>query len=194
MSLVIPERKLIYYEGSQFRSAVSEDLVQRQAATSNLISLYQYDVLEYKINGPYGDAATLPILGLDGLYIFPFKMEIINVAIFNEVAGSSGTTEVDVKKATASGGPFTSIFSTTPKINSTASAEAYALSYNITLTPTTQVFNPNLTPPTGVTPGVLNGGAPYVMNPGEALRVDLLQGMPGAQNAGLTIYFRPTTQ
>ncbi|TXH43494.1 MAG: hypothetical protein E6Q97_34025 [Desulfurellales bacterium] len=194
MSLVTPERKLIFFESTQFRSAVSEDMVQRQGAISNQNALYQYDVLEYKLNGPYSQVAVLPVTGLDGLYVFPFKMQIINVCIFNEVAGTSGTTEIDIKKATTGGGAFTSIFSTTPKIASTASNEAFALSYNITLGTSDQIWTANPTPPTGVTPGVLNGGAPYTMNAGEALRVDLISVMANASNCGVTVYFRPMTQ
>jgi hypothetical protein len=193
VSLVVPERKLIFFESTRFRGAVSEDMIQRQGAISNQNALFQYDVLEYKLNGPYGDVATLPVNGLDGLYVFPFKMQIINICVFNEVAGSSGTTEIDIKKATTSGGAFTSIFSTTPKITSAASNETFALSYNITLGTSDQVWTAG-TAPTGVTLGVLNGGAPYTMNAGEALRVDLISAMPGAQNAGVTVYFRPMTQ
>lgn len=193
MSLVTPERKLIFFESTQFRSAVSEDMVQRQGAISNQNALYQYDVLEYKLNGPYSQVVSLPVTGLDGLYVFPFKMQIINVCIFNEVAGTSGTTEIDIKKATTSGGAFTSIFSTTPKIASTASNETFALSYNITLGTSDQIWTAG-TAPTGVTLGVLNGGAPYTMNAGEALRVDLISVMANASNCGVTVYFRPMTQ
>lgn len=193
MSIITPERKLIFFESSQFRSAVSEDMIQRQGAISNQNALYTYSVLHYTLNGNYGDVVTLPFTGLDGLYVFPFKMEIINIAIFNNVAGSSGTTELDVKLATSSGGAFTSIFSVTPKVASTASNFAYALSYDITLGTSDQIWTVNATPPTGVTVGQLTS-VPLTVDAGDALRVDILDVMPGAQDAGVIIYFRPITQ
>jgi hypothetical protein len=193
VSIITPDRKLIFFEASQFRGAVSEDMIQRQGAISNQNALFQFDVLHYLCNGAYGDVTTIPFTGLDGLYIFPFKMEIINVAIFSNIPGSSGTTELDAKLATSSGGTFTSIFSVTPKVASTASAFAYALSYDITLGTSNQIWTLNATPPTGVTVGQLTS-VPLVVDAGDALRVDILGVMPGAENAGLIIYFRPTTQ
>lgn len=193
MSLVTPERKLIFFESTQFRSAVSEDMVQRQGAISNQNALYQNNVLEYRLNGPYGDVVTLPFEGLDGQYIFQFKSEITNIGIFSNGPGLSGTTEIDVKKALEGSNTWTSIFSVTPKIVSTAVAFARSLSYDITLGTSDQIWTLNPSPMTGLTVGQLTT-VPLTMEAQSAIRVDLLQAMPGAANAGLIIYFRPITQ
>jgi hypothetical protein len=175
-AIVAPARKLIYYIGSQFRAAVSEELIQRMAAVSNFISLYQHSEKQFFINGPYS-IVTPPQTALDGLAVFEFNAEIIDVWAFNLVAGSSGTTEIDVKIATTPGGAFTSIFSTTPKITSAAGNNVW-------------VGAPGgaYTPPSGTTAPVLST---VNVNAYSAIRVDILQAQPGGQNAGVILHYRP---
>lgn len=189
-SIVPPLRKLIFIPGAQFRSAVSEELIQRLSETLNLISMRQYDQKEYFLNGQYGTIGTVPQLGVDGLYVVPFNMEIINYSMFNLVPGVSGTTELDIKRATTSGGAFTSLFSVTPKISSAAAANTFFLGYTITDISTGQSWAPNASPPTGVTIGTFTS-IPLSLNAGDALRVDILNRMPSAQNCGLVVNFRP---
>lgn len=175
-TLVTPARKLIYQLGTQFRSAVSEELIQRLAGISNFISLYQHSEKQFFINGSYSTATT-PVLGVDGLAVFEFDAEIIDVWMFNTTAGSGGTTELDLKVATTSGGAFTSIFSTTPKITSAAGNNAW-------------VGAPGgaYVAPTGTTAPVIST---VNVDAHSAIRLDLLQTQTGGQNCGLIVHYRP---
>ncbi len=174
-TLVTAARKLFYFEGLRFRGAVSEAVVQRMAQNQNFISLYQYSEKKFVINGSYAGAAT-PFLGLDGLLQFPFDAEIFDVCMFNHEAGTSGTTEIDLKVASSSGGSYSTIFTTTPKIASTAGAFAY-------VTKTGAV--------TGCTNPVLAAGAATIAA-GSALRCDILSVMAGApKTCGIIAHYRP---
>jgi len=175
-TLITPARKLMYTLGTQFRSAVSEELIQRLGAVSNFISLYQHSEKQFFVNGAYSSATT-PVLGVDGLAVFEYDAEIIDVWMFNMTAGSSGTTALDLKVATTSGGAFTSIFSTTPKITSAAGNSAWVGAPTGTYTP-----------PTGTTAPVLST---VNIAAHSAIRLDLLQAQVGGQNTGLIVHYRP---
>lgn len=186
---VNPLRKLIFIPGARFRSAVSEELIQRLAALNNFNALYQVDTREYFLNGSYNIVAT-PQTAVDGLYIFEQDYEIVNVSYFHNVAGSGGTTELDVKISTGVGNPFNSIFTTTPKFTSAAVANTFALAYDRTTPVTGEVWTPSA-PVTGVTHGVLTA-TPIAVTKGSAMRVDVLQAMTGdPRNTGITIFVRP---
>lgn len=190
MALLPPDRKNIFGEETRYRAAVSESVAQKMGSSQNFINLRQFDEKSFRANGPYGQVVTTPVLGLDGLYVFQFNAEIIGYFMWNLTAGLSGTTELDVKRATVSGGAFTSIFSVTPKIDSTAGDDTFFLGYDITENSTTQVFTPNPTPPTGVTVGTFSM-APFPINAGDAIRTDILSVMPGAEDCGLVLLHRP---
>jgi hypothetical protein len=189
-TLVTPSRTLVYTPGAQFRSAVSEELIQRISGLQNFISLYQHSEKQFFLNGPY-DIKTPPQTALDGLTIFEFDATIIDVWMFNLVAGSSGTTELDIKMATTSGGTFTSIFSTTPKITSAAGNNAWVGNPSVWTTGS-PVQDGTYTVPTGCTRPVLTGGGQTLdVNKRSALRVDILQAQTGGQNCGLLVHYIP---
>lgn len=174
MTAIAEVKKDIQVEEVSFEAAVGEATFNKIGGSINFINNRQYDTKKFFLNGPYSIGAG--DLGVDGLYIFPYNVEIFDVGIFNLVSGSSGTTELDIKRATSSGGAFTSIFSTTPKIASTSGNNAFALSGD--------------TPPTGFTLPVLTS-SPFNVDAGDALRLDLISAMTAAENCGLTLYFRP---
>lgn len=174
---IAPSRNSIYIEGAQFRSAISEDLVQRVGSSINFINDYQHSEKQFFINGLYGTATT-PVLGVDGLAVFEFDAYIIDAWMFNITAGSAGTTEIDLKIATTSGGAFTSIFSTTPKITSAAGNNAWVGA------PTGGPY----TPPSGTTQPVF---ATRNISAYTAIRCDLLQKQTAGQNCGIIIHYRP---
>lgn len=177
-TMVTPARKIAYVLGAQFRSAVSEELIQRLAATNNFISLYQHSEKQFFLNGAY-NLAPLPFLGADGLAFFQFNAQIIDVWMFIEQSGSSGTTELDIKTATTSGGAFTSIFATTPKIANTAGDYSW-----------THVGG---SAGTGLTVPVFTASAAAIsVTAGQALRCDLIQAQGGTPNGcGLLVHYQP---
>lgn len=76
----------------------------------------------FKING-YFSGYTMPAATQDNLYRFDGAMKITNATLNRAVAGSSGTTEVDIK-VKAPGGAWTSIFTTKPAIAAAAGDDA----------------------------------------------------------------------
>ena len=93
-------------------------------AVSNVISIRNsYMQHEFVLNGAYG-TLPMPQLTLDLPKFFDFNATILSVWIYNGVAGSAGITEFDVKVG-SSGGAFTSILSTTGKIDSTAASSVW---------------------------------------------------------------------
>jgi hypothetical protein len=107
---------------------------------------------------------------------FEYNAEIINVWAYRVVAGSAGTTEMDIKRATASGGAFTSIFSTTPKFTSAAAA------YSFVDADGTQAAGAGVTAPVLSTTNV---------DAGDALRFDLVSAETAAENCGIVVHYRP---
>lgn len=171
---ITPARKIIYQEGSQFRGAVSEELIQRLGATNNFISLYQHSVKRWDVNGNYG-LITVPFNSIDGYDFAWADLEIVEIMMYLQTCGTSGTTEFDIKYATASGGAWTSIFATTPKIAFGAGSGVWV---------TTQTSGGGLTTPVlSVTD----------IDAGSALRCDLIQAQSGTSlnGAGILLLHRP---
>ena len=122
MTAVPAARKMIQIEETDYNTAVSESVAQKIGAQNNFINLYQYDTKWFEISGPYhiglGDE------GVAASIMVPFNMEIIGVYMINFVAGSSGTTELDVIARRPGSGSLGSIFSTTPKMTSATGDKA----------------------------------------------------------------------
>jgi len=129
---------------------------------------------DFEINGNYSNL-TIPTNQIDGLRFFNFNATIVNAWAWIRSAGSSGTTEVDIKYASAPGGAFASIFSTKPAFTSTAADGAYVDSAGV------------VTPPTGATAGVLSTTSVVA---GGALRLDLTNSMVDPDSVGVTIIYK----
>lgn len=174
MALVPKVKRYFYAESMQFRGATSEELFQRVGASVNFLNDTQYDKKDFFINGRY-DAVPVPFYGVDGLGFFEFDSEIFNVWMFVKNAGTSGTVELDIKiNAGTSGSGFASIFSTTPKIAS--SAGNYAI---------IKIGGSG----TGLTAPVLST---INVNAGQAIRCDILQAQAGASitGCGIVVHYR----
>jgi hypothetical protein len=174
MTALTDARHLIQEEETRYRAAVSEATMSRMGQTMNFINNRQHSEKQFFLNGRYNVVPT-PNLAVDGLAIFEFNAEIIGVWMFNMFKGTSGTTELDLKWTNQSGGTFASIFSTTPKISSTAPDFAYV---GIG------------TSGTGLTPPAL---IKTQFNAGDALRLDLMSAQSGLNVAscGLIVHYRP---
>lgn len=188
MSEITGERKFIQVEEAANRAAVSESLAFRLGAGLNFINRRQYDTRKIALDGSYW-VVTAPQYGVEALEPFPYDIEIFNVAMYNMVPGSGGTTELDVKVTPTSGGTFTSIFTVTPKIASTAGANNYFLK--------SDENGSNNTAGTGQTmptwnASMIDGVTGHLnVDAGSALRVDLIQHQTGTpENCGIIIYFR----
>jgi hypothetical protein len=178
MTDITSARINVQQEEVAYRASVSENTFSRIGSSINFINKRQFDVHELKLNGPYQIGVGLT--GLDGLYIFPGDGEIVAMAGYNLINGSSGTTTIDIHRLTGPGVDAGSIFSTKPSFATTAGNDAYFL--EDFLNSTTVVTG------TGITVPVLNITD---FNAGDALRIDLDAAQNNAENCGLAIYFRP---
>jgi len=188
MADVTPSRINLPLPGTQFRAAVSEYIAQTLAGAVNFQNYFAYAQKEFFINGNYS-VVTAPQYGVDGLAVFEFDAQIIDVWMFNLVAGTAGTTELDIQIATSPGGSFTSIFTTTPKISYTAGDNVWVGA------PTSATIGPAFTypaysPPSGTTAPVLNAGVTTLIPAFTAVRLDILSSQTNPQNAGILLHYR----
>lgn len=190
MSDVTPARQNIPLPGTQFLGAVSEFIAQSMSGSMNFINYFQHSEKQFFLNGPYS-VVTTPQIGSDGLAVFEFNATIIDVWMFNLVAGTSGTTELDVKVATASGGAFTSIFTTTPKISFLAGNDTWVGAVDPSLIGPSYSPFPAYVPPANTTQPVLNGAITNAIAAWSAIRVSLLGSQVDAENTGVLIHYRP---
>lgn len=170
------QRKTIYIEGSQFRSAISEDLLQRFGGAINFINDYQYYQFYFGMMGPYS-FLTVPATAVGTLEVFDQNAQIVNVWVYSGTAGTSGTTTVDIKKASVNSSVYTSIFSTLPSVTSAAASDS--------------VFDANSISslPTGCTRPVLST---VNFNAGDKLRLDVSSVMGGSpRDLQVQIFWRP---
>jgi hypothetical protein len=175
-TLVTPARNNIYIEGSQFRSAVSEDLLQRFGASINFINAYQYYQFYFGMMGPYS-YLSVPATGVGTLEVFDQNATIVNVWVYSGTAGSSSATTVDIQKAPVNSGTFTSIFSTLPSVSSTAASGV--------------IFDANgtATLPTGCTAPVLST---VNFTKGDKLQFNVSSVMGGSpRDLQVQIFWRP---
>lgn len=178
MSDITPVRKNIQVEETRFRFAVAESAQQKIGGSVNFINDFQYSDKQWFINGNYS-LMPMPQTFVDGLTFFQYDAFIIDVWMFIEMAGNAGITELDLKRATTPGGSFTSIFTTTPKINAAAGDAIWI----------------------HVGSSIANTTAPVLsltnVNAGDALRLDIIQtqtntsttGLPAG--AGIVLHHRP---
>lgn len=178
MATLVPDlRKFIVGLEVKNAASVSEATWRKISGMINFLGHRAHQEKNFQINGNYGMLQGLyPINAIDGLAFFEFDAEIFNVWVYNLVAGSAGITELDLKIKPKLSGAFTSIFSTTPKIGPTAVNDTFFEVGDVA---------------TGITAPVLNGGVPFNVNAGDAIRLDLISAMNEAEHCGVVIHFRP---
>lgn len=178
MATLVPDlRKFIVGLEVKNAASVSEATWRKIAGMINFLGHRSHQEKNFMVNGNYGSLQGLyPINAIDGLAFFEFDAEIFNVWVFGIVAGASGITELDLKIKPKASGSFTSIFSTTPKIAPSAGNDVFFEVGDVA---------------TGITAPVLNGGVPYNVNRGDAIRLDLISAMVEAEHCGVVIHYRP---
>jgi hypothetical protein len=176
---VTSSREILKVGDISFKRPVSEAILSRFAATNNFINKFQVDYVSFFLNGPYSVASGL--FGMDGAYTMFTKSEIVGVQIWNAIAGTSGTTALDIRWINQSGVGQGSIFSTTPKISSSAANGTRGFK---------NLETGNNFTMTGVTLPVLSK---TTFLEGETLYLEVDSTMVGAQNCALTLFIRPRT-
>jgi hypothetical protein len=174
MSDVTSKRRMIQNEAVRASAAVSESIAYILGQAINFINTNQHLMKTWNINGNYG-VVSMPQSRVDGILPFYRDAEILDVWLVIQNCGSAGDTEVDLLRATAPGGAWTSIFTTKPKINFVAGNDAWVKLGSVG---------------TGLTAPVL---ALTSLNAGDVLRCDLIQAQTGitVNGANVVIFHRP---
>lgn len=183
MSDIAPQRRMIQVEETKYKSAVSEFTWQKIGGAINMINTYQTIKLQFGITkadsnsgSPTYNVISTPYSDFGFKETFPFNAEIVGANIYHGTAGSSGTSELDIKWAAVNSGSYSTIFSTTPKVASTAASEVAFDTFG------------NATTPTGCTVPVFSK---TVFAAGDKLRCDVLQVMGGTPNGFIIdIFYR----
>lgn len=184
MSDVTERRTNIQNEEIKYKAAVSEYTWRKIAAAINFINNKQYRVFEFgflkaisAVGTPTYRVFTAPMV-ISDVEPFPSDSEIVGIALQHGSSGSSGTTELDIEWTSDNGSSWASIFSTTPKVASTAPSDAQFDTFG------------NATTPTGCTVPVLSK---TTFAAGDILRCKALGLQAGNPNGFLIrIYYRPS--
>ena len=178
MAEISDARKNIQIEDVQFRASVSEAVGSKLGSSINFINNRQYLTHQFNFNGRY--ALGVGFFGADGIFPCLNDTEIVGLTMFNRVAGTSSTTEIDIEWLDSSNSSQGSIFSTTPKIDNTASNYSYLIR--------NEILGTNVQLPTGATAPVFSK---TTFDAGDALLCKLVSGMGDAEDCSLIIHFRP---
>lgn len=178
MAAVIPARQDIDTQDVAFKASVSSAVGSKIAGSINFINNRQYDSHSFNYNGRY--ALGVGVVGADGIFPILFNMEIVGLTMFNRVSGTTGTTELDIEWLNGSNSNQGSIFSTTPKIDSTSSNYSYLIR--------DELSNTNVELPTGATAPAFSKTS---FDAGDALFCQIVSAMSDAQDCSLLIHFRP---
>lgn len=181
MPIVPPARNNLFVEEIDYKSAVSEALMARFAGQTNFLNQRHFYQKQFFLNGFYEGAVGFD--AVDGMEFFPFNAEIFDVCVFNIEKGLSGTTELDIKIRTSSGGAATSIFSTRPEIFSTAPDFTYFFIGQTNVNWTAPVLNSVITSP-------IDGKTVYNVNAGSAVQIDVISSMDNARTCGIVLFCR----
>lgn len=191
MADIFPVRNNIPLQGAQTLSAVSENLIQALGGENNFINYFQIMDKRFNFNGNYGSAA-LPITAADGLDVFEFNSQIVDVWLFVRVPGASGTTEIDIEVAATPAGPWTSIFNVLPSISFNAGSYVWVGSVNPSLIGPQYNPSPSYSVPANTVAGVLNSSITNAIPAWSAIRCNLITGQSStADGCGVLVRYRP---
>ena len=116
-------KKYIQKETVQTREPTSENLFQSIGGSTNFLLDTNGEQHQFKLNGSFVGASGKSFL--DGALIFEYNATITDVQLYLFEGGLSGDFEIDLLYSPTKNGPFTSIFSTKPKINFAATTPTF---------------------------------------------------------------------
>lgn len=175
MTVLADAKAYIEREECLFRRAISESTSQKVGKSINFLLNRMHSQKEFFLNGDY-NAVAVPNLKQDGFHFFQFDSEIFDVWMFVEDAGTGGTTELDIKVAATPGGSFVSIFTTRPKIQSSAGNDKWIHVGSVV---------------SGTVAPVLNNALRFPLA-GSAIRCDLIDAQTGkVASCGIVVHYRP---
>lgn len=175
MADITPGRNNIQVEEASYKAAVSEAVGSKIGGAINFINNYQNKQFFMGATGSYS-ALTTPFTDIGTQEVFERASEIVNVFIRFGDSGISGTSEFDIEWAADNSGTWASIFSTTPKITSSATDNG--------------VFDANAvsTLPTNCTAPVLSK---TTFAAGDKIRCNITSASTDSSDFVIVIHYRP---
>lgn len=136
----------------------------------------QTDEHVFELDGPYAAVISTSATDQGKRFVAPYNLKIVSVCMYVKTKGTSGTTTLDLKKATkAVPNTFATIFSTAPAATTTITNGEYKCTGDTGTGWTIPVMSPN----------------PFLMNQYDTLRLDVAGVMAGSEDAGLVIVYQP---
>lgn len=180
MPIVSNNRELVFEEEIKRNAGVSEALGKKLGGIGNFLMTDMLIRDDFKANGAY--RLGVGSVGIDGILIFPTKVEIVFIGASNQRVGHSGNTIWDIHWLDSPNSDMGSIFTVQPDFDITSGDNAFFLKDVIN--------NVDIVTGVGIITPVLNK---TIFLQGEAIRCDLDAGMSGAQDAQLNVFYRPVT-
>lgn len=183
MAEITAAKNNIQQEEVQYKAAISESTFTKIGGSINHINTYQNNFFEFGFlkgvtssgSPTYNQGFSVPITISDA-EVFVDAAEIYKISICHSTSGSGSTTELDIQWAAAGSGSWASIFSTTPKVASTASSD--------------MTWATGLSAPTGLTSPVLSK---TTFAAGDRLRCRAVTLQTGTPNGFMIkLFYRPT--
>jgi hypothetical protein len=177
---VLPDlKKSIFTEEVDRNKAVAQSTWRKIGGAINFLNNRTHEVKRFDILGAYGGLplSQYPFIFVDGAHVFEYDAEIFNIwVVSNRSAVGAGQTEIDIKLAPAGSEVYSSILTTTAKIQ--------------TASPLTKRFKIGDVS-AGIVAPVMTSN-PLNVAAGDAIRADLITAMSGMTGTlSIIIHFRP---
>lgn len=177
MANISPVKTIIQSEEVAYAAAVSSGTGTRIGQGLNFHNTNQIQIVEWVLNGKYGRNIGAQE-NVDGAVSIWRDCEIIGFFMFNQIAGSSGVTDIDIQRYTSSN-TKASIFTVRPSLSFTSGNEAYM---SVWYDPTNVLENPTgSTFPTFVSRN---------LNAGDALALDFVTRQLDAESLTIQLALR----
>tara|TARA_Y100001937_G_scaffold13127_1_gene17129 strand:+ start:1171 stop:1713 length:543 start_codon:yes stop_codon:yes gene_type:complete len=179
MAEITPAKNNIFVEETDFRSAVSEQLLQKVGGSINFINDKQMCTYDFKFFGKFRAISG----GEDGAMVMPFNIEICAISFRLRDCGSSGNTTVDLHKISTAGADSGSIFTNKIIIAHNETNEKGFMTNFVAST------SNNVDQSASQLPTMTDSNR--LVNAGESIRLDIDGNATDAQDLVVYIYYRP---
>lgn len=179
MSNLPEERNYIQEEETRPKASTSTSLLSRIGSNINF-GLTSFHIKQlWTANGPYNSIGGVQA-GIDSGIVIPINMEIWAISMTNLVPGSSGYTEFDIKRHTASGQSGTSIFTQRPRLSYVSGVNSF-LEYRFDLNNASEN-------PTGCQLPILTT---VNVDRGDMFSCDITSKQLNGESASIILFLRP---
>lgn len=172
-------RNNIYQEETDYKSAISEQLLSKIGASINFINNNNFLIYDFKFLGPFkpldgGEDSAVPMIS---------DIEIVGISFRLRDCGTSGNTTIDLHKINTSGTDAGSIFTNKIIVNADeTNQKGFFVNF---------IANTNNDVDESASQLPTMSDANRNIDAGESLRVDIDGVAEDARDLGLFIHYRP---